>query len=142
MHCPGAVDARAPHIDGEKTELPQKMTRHAPLRTASRDLDALDARFLQFLQFLDRCAAGVRAARAPLVVIVLVAVAMRAPCIKLRDPGADLREQYGAPGAGGHLANVYFVNRTHLIKQVRWPCTTPHHSQPPPRAACEDAVRS
>ena len=92
MHCPGAVDARAPHIDGEKTELPLKMTRHAPLRTASRDLDALDARFLQFLQFLDRCAAGVRAARAPLVVIVLVAVAMRAPCIKLRDPGADLRE--------------------------------------------------
>ena len=106
--------------------------RPAPLRTASRDLDAADARFRQLLEGLDRCATFLRAAAAPLGVVLVVAVAVRVPCIKLRDPGADLTERYGAPGAGGRRANVYFVNRTHLIKQLRWPCTTPHHSRFPP----------
>ena len=107
--------------------------RDAPLRTASRDLDAADARFRQLLEGLDKCTTFLRAAAAPLGVVLMVAVAVRVPIIRLRDPGADLAARYGAPGAGGRRANVYFVNRTHIIKQLRWPCTAPHHSRSPPK---------
>ena len=98
------------------------MTRPAPLRTASRDLDAADARFLQLLEVLDKCTTIVRAAAAPLGVVLMIAVAVRVPCIPTQDRGADLTERYGAPHARGFVADVYAVNRTHVIKQVRGPC--------------------
>jgi hypothetical protein len=98
------------------------MTRPAPLRTASRDLDAADARFLQLLEGLDRGATVLRAAAAPLGVVLLIAVAIQVPCIPTQDRGADLAARYGAPHARGFVADVYAVNRTHVVKQVRGPC--------------------
>ena len=94
----------------------------APLRTASRDLDAADARFVQVLEGLDRGATVLRAAAAPLGVVLIVAVAIQVPCIPTSDRGADLTERYGAPHARGFVADVYAVNRTHVVKQVRGPC--------------------
>ena len=98
------------------------MTRPAPLRTASRDLDAADARFVQLLEGLDRGATVLRAAAAPLGVVLVVAVAIQVPCIPTSNRGADLTERYGAPHARGFVADVYAVNRTHVVKQVRGPC--------------------
>jgi hypothetical protein len=98
------------------------MTRPAPLRTASRDLDAADARFVQLLEGLDKCTTFVRAAAAPLGVVLLIAVAIQVPCIPTQDRGADLAARYGAPRARGFVADVYAVNRTHVVKQVRGPC--------------------
>jgi hypothetical protein len=98
------------------------MTRPAPLRTASRDLDAADARFLQLLEGLDRGATVLRAAAAPLGVVLVIAVAIQVPCIPTSDRGADLTARYGAPHARGFVADVYAVNRTHVVKQVRGPC--------------------
>ena len=98
----------------------------APLRTASRDLDAADARFVQLLEGLDRGATVLRAAAAPLGVVLVIAVAIRVPCIPTQDRGADLTERYGAPHARGFVADVYAVNRTHVIKQVRGPCASEH----------------
>ena len=98
------------------------MTRPAPLRTASRDLDAADARFVQLLEGLDKCTTFVRAAAAPLGVVLVVAVAIQVPCIPTSNRGADLTERYGAPHARGFVADVYAVNRTHVVKQVRGPC--------------------
>ena len=103
------------------------MTRPAaPLRTASRDLDAADARFVQLLEGLDRGATALRAAAAPLGVVLIIAVAIQVPCIPTSDRGADLTERYGAPHARGFVADVYAVNRTHVIKQVRGPCASEH----------------
>ena len=96
--------------------------RDGPLRTASRDLDAADARFLQVLDVLDKCTTFLRAAAAPLGVILMVAVAIQVPCIPTQDRGADLTERYGAPHARGYVADVYAVNRTHVVKQLRGPC--------------------
>ena len=97
-------------------------TRPAPLRTASRDLDAADARFLQLLEGLDRGATLLRAAAAPLGVVLVVAVAIQVPCVPTQDLGADLTERYGAPHAAGFVADVYAVNRSHVVKQLRGPC--------------------
>jgi hypothetical protein len=96
--------------------------RDGPLRTASRDLDAADARFLQVLDVLDRCATVLRAAAAPLGIILMVAVAIQVPCIPTSNRGADLEQKYGAPHARGSVADVFAVNRTHIIKQLRGPC--------------------
>lgn len=93
-----------------------------PLRTTSRDLDAADARFRQLLEGLDRCATVLRAAAAPLGVVLVVAVAIQVPCIPTSNRGADLTERYGTPHARGFVADVYAVNRTHVIKQLRGPC--------------------
>ena len=100
------------------------MTRPAPLRTASRDLDAADARFVQLLDVLDRGATVLRAAAAPLGVVLIIAVAIQVPCIPTSNRGADLTERYGAPHARGFVADVYAVNRTHVVKQVRGPCVS------------------
>ena len=100
--------------------------RDGPLRTASRDLDAADARFLQVLDVLDKCTTFVCAAAAPLGIILVIAVAIQVPCIPARDRGADLRERYGAPHAQGFVADVYALNRTHVIKQLRGPCASEH----------------
>ena len=96
--------------------------RRAPLRTASRDLDAADARFIQLLDVLDRGATVLRAAAAPLGVVLVIAVAIQVPCIPTSNRGADLRQAYGAPHARGFVADVYAVNRTHVVKQLRGPC--------------------
>ena len=98
----------------------------APLRTASRDLDAADARFRQLLEVLDRCATVLRAAAAPLGIILMVAVAIQVPCIPTSNRGADLEQKYGAPHARGFVADVYAVNITHVIKQLRGPCAAEH----------------
>jgi hypothetical protein len=96
--------------------------RDGPLRTASREFDAADARFLQLLEVLDRGATVLRAAAAPLGIILVIAVAVQLPCIPTSNRGADLTERYGAPHAQGFVADVYAVNRTHVIKQLRGPC--------------------
>ena len=96
--------------------------RDGPLRTASRDLDAADARFIQLLSCLDRGATVLRAVFKPLGIILVIAVAIQVPCIPTSDRGADLTERYGAPHARGYVADVYAVNRTHIIKQLRGPC--------------------
>ena len=98
--------------------------RDGPLRTASRDLDAADARFVQLLEGLDKCTTFVRAAAAPLGVVLIVAVVIQVPCIPTSNRGADLAARYGAPHARGFVADVYAVNRTHVIKQVRGPCVS------------------
>ena len=98
--------------------------RDGPLRTASRDLDAADARFVQLLEGLDRGATVLRAAAAPLGVVLIIAVVIQVPCIPTQDRGADLTERYGAPHARGFVADVYAVNRTHVVKQVRGPCVS------------------
>ena len=100
--------------------------RDRPLRTASRDLDAADARFLQLLECLDRCATFLRAAAAPLGIVLMIAVSVQVPCVPTQDRGADLRERYGAPHAQGYVADVYALNRTHVIKQLRGPCASEH----------------
>ena len=100
--------------------------RDGPLRTASRDLDAADARFVQVLEGLDRGATVLRAAAAPLGVVLMIAVAIQVPCIPTSNRGADLTERYGAPHARGFVADVYAVNRTHVVKQVRGPCVAEH----------------
>ena len=105
----------------------------APLRTASRDLDAADASFIQLLSCLDRGATVLRAAAAPLGVVLIIAVAIQVPCIPTQDRGADLAARYGAPHARGFVADVYAVNRTHVVKQVRGPCVAPHPSRSPPK---------
>ena len=96
--------------------------RDGPLRTASRALDAADARFVQVLDVLEKCTTFVRAAAAPLGVVLVVAVAIQVPCIPTSNRGADLTERYGAPHARGYVADVYAVNRTHVVKQLRGPC--------------------
>ena len=96
--------------------------RGGPLRTASRALDAADARFVQLLDVLDRCATVLRAAAAPLGIILMVAVAIQVPCIPTSNRGADLEQKYGAPHARGFVADVYAVNRSHVVKQLRGPC--------------------
>ena len=96
--------------------------RDEPLRTASRALDAADARFVQLLDGLDRGATVLRAAAAPLGVVLVIAVAIQVPCIPTSNRGADLAARYGAPHARGFVADVYAVNRTHVVKQLRGPC--------------------
>ena len=96
--------------------------RDGPLRTASRDLDAADARFVQLLEGLDKCTTLVRAAAAPLGVVLVVAVAIQVPCIPTSNSGADLEQKYGAPHARGFVADVYALNRSHVVKQLRGPC--------------------
>ena len=96
--------------------------RDGPLRTASRDLDAADARFLQLLDVLDRGATVLCAAAAPLGVVLVVAVAIQVPCIPTSNRGADLGQKYGAPHARGFVADVYALNRSHVVKQLRGPC--------------------
>ena len=96
--------------------------RGGPLRTASRALDAADATFRQVLDVLDRGATVLRAALAPLGLILVIAVAIQVPCIPTQDRDADLRQQYGAPHARGSVADVYAVNRTLVVKQLRGPC--------------------
>ena len=56
----------------------------------------------------------------------MVAVAVQLPCVPTQDRGADLRERYGAPHAQGFVADVYALNRTHVIKQLRGPCAAEH----------------
>ena len=96
--------------------------RDGPLRTASRDLDAADARFLQVLDVLDKCTTFLRAAAAPLGIILVIAVAIQVPCIPTSNRGADLEQKYGAPHARGFVADVYALNRSHVVKQLRGPC--------------------
>ena len=88
--------------------------RDGPLRTASRDLDAADARFVQLLEGLDRGATVLRAAAAPLWSLRAHGAAASAVCFSetaagllataSADASVKLWDCGGAPGPPAPVA--------------------------------------